>query len=166
MSGSSWQARLSQRMDKGMKGLDLRIDGVNVGYIIQIISSAILAGKVLRVQVSEWREKRSLSQNALQHVIYSDISKYLISKGRKDWTPEYTKKQLKNKFLGWVNEEYIDIETGERTIKSVLKPTAGLDKGDAYHYTTQIIEWAESIGCEIRIPAKCEYRELMERQNV
>jgi len=148
-----------------MKKLEMRVDGVNLGYCLKVISDAILTGKVIKVVICEWREKRSLSQNALQHVIYGDISKYLVANGRDKWTPEYTKKQLKNKFLGWIDEEYIDIETGECTIKSVLRGSSSLDKGEAYHYTTQIIEWAESIGCEIRIPAKCEYRDLQEQQN-
>lgn len=148
-----------------MKKLELRVDGVNLGYCLKLISDAILLGKTLKVEVSEWREKRSLSQNALQHVLYSDISKYLIANGRTEWTPEKVKESLKSKYLGWIDKEFTDVETGEVVTRSVLRPTSKLDKGEACHYTTQIIDWAESIGCEVRIPAKCEYREMMERQD-
>ena len=108
---------------------------------------------------------RTISQNALSHVIYSDIAKYLISKGRADWDASMVKKSLKNKFLGWSKESYTDILTGEITEREVLRHTADLDKGEMTFYITQVIEWAESIGCQIKIPATCEYRNLMEIQN-
>lgn len=148
-----------------MQKLEIRVDGMNLGYAIKMISDAIMSGKVLRLSLAEWKEKRSLSQNALQHVIYGDVSKYLISHGRTDWTPEKVKESLKNKYLGWESREFVDVETGEVKTREVLRSTAKLDKGESCHYTTQIIEWAASIGFEVRIPAKCEYRDLMERQN-
>jgi len=121
--------------------------------------------KRYRVSIKEWRDKRSLSQNTLQHSIYGEVSKYLISRGRSDWDAVKVKENLKNKFLGWRDYEFVDLETGEVIIRSVLVETSKLDKGESFNYTTHIIEWAESIGCEIKIPATCEYRSLMELQN-
>lgn len=118
-----------------------------------------------RIVWGPWREKRSLSQNAFQHVIYEDISAYLMSKGRTDCTAEWVKEMLKNKFLGWTEKEFVDVVTGERKMREVLRSTAGLDVGASYHYTTEIIDWAQSIGCEIKIPARCEYREMADREN-
>ncbi len=110
-------------------------------------------------------ETRSLSQNALSHVIYSEISKYLINKGRADCSPDWIKKMLKSKFLGWKDETYTDILTGAKTTREVLLHTSGLTSGEMLHYLTQVIEWAESIGVEIRIPADSTYRQLMDKQN-
>lgn len=121
-------------------------------------------GATLKITVKDAR-KRSMSQNALQHVIYGEISKYLISKGREDWTPEFVKENLKNKFLGWEEREYIDVETGHKSIMSVLRHTSKLDVGESCDYTTKIIDWAESIGCKIKIPANSVYMEMMEKQN-
>lgn len=118
-----------------------------------------------RITFTPWRESRSLSQNALQHVIYSDISTYLITKGRTDCTPDWVKEALKNKFLGWEPRVYTDIVTGEKKVREVLRETSKLDKGEACHYITQIIAWAESIGLEIKIPAACEYREMLDKQS-
>ncbi len=120
-------------------------------------------GKTIKVTVKNAR-KRSLSQNAFQHVIYTEVSKYLVSKGRESWTPEYTKLQLKNKFLGWQEEEYVDVVTGEVTIRETLRHTAGLSKGESFDFTTQIIDWAESIGCPIKIPDDSEYMNLYREQ--
>jgi len=130
----------------------------------ELCRELLKSGKRYRVKIVEWREKRSITQNALQHCIYETVSKFLISKGR-DWSAVKVKDNLKNKFLGWHDSEFTDVMTGEIIIKSVLVPTSGLDKGESYHYTTQIIEWSESIGCEIKIPAKCDYRDLMDLQN-
>lgn len=134
-------------------------------YFFEMCRELLKSDKKYRVKIVEWREKRSLSQNSLQHVIYGEVSKYLIGKGRTEWTPEKVKENLKNKFLGWQNNEFIDVETGEVINMSVLVPTSKLDKGESFNYTTQIIEWSESIGCEIKIPATCEYRSLMDLQN-
>ena len=121
-------------------------------------------GKRYRVTIVEWKDKRTLSMNALQHAIYGDISKYLIKNGRTDWTPKKVKFNLKSKFLGWYKQEIVDITTGEVTVKELLIETSGLDKGDSYHYTTQIIEWAEVIGCELRVQSECEYNKLKMEQ--
>lgn len=109
--------------------------------------------------------KRSLSQNAFQHVIYQEISKYLVSKGREDWTPEFVKENMKNHFLGWDKKEYIDISSGCVSVREVLRKTSTLDKGESFNFTTQCLEWAESIGCNIRIPDDCAYRQMMDEQN-
>lgn len=109
--------------------------------------------------------KRTLNQNSLQHCIYSELSKYLIKKGRSDCNPDWVKKMLKNKFLGWTQEAFTDILTGEVTHREVLIGTSSLGRGEATIYTTQILEWADSIGCEIKIPARCDYRDAIMEQN-
>ena len=108
---------------------------------------------------------RSLSQNAFSHVIYSEISRYLVSKGRADCSPDWIKRMLKNRFLGWQDETYTDIVTGEKVVKQVLRHTSKLDKGDMLNYLTEIINWAESIGCEIKIPVNSQYMKFMDEQN-
>lgn len=134
-------------------------------YVTSQLIDLARSNKTYRVVVSEWREKRSLSQNALQHVIYSDISEYLISKGRKYCTQDWVKSALKNQFLGWTETEFTDLNTGEITKRQVLRSTKDLDVGESCHYTAQILDWAQSIGCNIKIPAKCKYRDMLNKQN-
>lgn len=118
-----------------------------------------------RIEWKEWRDIRSLSQNAFQHVIYDEISAYLISRGRTDCTRKWVKDMLKNKFLGWEEKEFVDIKTGERIVKEVLRSTSDLDVGDAVHYTDQIIAWANDIGCRIKIPSNSDYMKYKEAQD-
>ena len=117
-----------------------------------------------RIGFREWKERRSLSMNALQHVIYEEISRYLVARGRTDWTPRKVKDELKNQYLGWEDQEFTDLKTGQKTTRPVLRSTAGLDRGEAVFYTDQILEFASSIGCEIKIPARGEYADYREAQ--
>ena len=71
---------------------------------------------------------------------------------------------MKNKYLGWVTEEFIDVITGEITIKEQLKETSKLDVGDSFEYTTNLLVWCDGMGIYIKIPDQCEYRELQQRQ--
>lgn len=108
---------------------------------------------------------RSLSQNALMHSVYGEISKYLIKKGRTDCSAEWVKDALKSKFLGWEIKSFVDVVTGDKFEKEMMRKTSELDKGEAYHYTTQIIDWAESIGCDIKIPAHSVHMKIYEEMN-
>jgi len=121
--------------------------------------------KAWRVTIVQWREKRSNDQNSFQHVIYNEISAFLISKGRTDWCPKFTKRNMKNNFLGWEVTEYTDVKTGEITTREELISTSGLDVGVACDYITKLLDWAQSIGCTIKIPAQCEYRDYLDKQN-
>jgi len=117
-----------------------------------------------RLTWGPWRETRSLSQNALQHVIYDDISTYLISKGRTEWSPEFTKEMCKYTLLPIQKREFTNIKTGKKEIREELTKTSTLDVGESYKYTTDLLEFAERIGCVIAIPENCEYRDLRENQ--
>lgn len=143
---------------------NFKLTANSIGLFIQELWKLDLT-KAYRVTVISWREKRSLSQNAFQHVIYDDISKYLISKGRTDWCPKFTKKNMKNNFLGWELTEYTDVKTGEITVREELISTSGLDVGVAGDYITKLLDFAQTIGCTIKIPAVCDYRDYLNKQD-
>lgn len=121
-------------------------------------------GKSLKLKITSARG-RSLDQNAFMHVIFGELSRYLINKGREDCNPEWVKAMLKNRFLGWYKQTFTDVVTGEKVEREVLRRTSKLDPGEACQFITQILEWGDSIGCRVKIPAECQYREMMERQN-
>lgn len=74
----------------------IKLHSGNFSAIGKILQEQLSDGKCLRLQVKEWREKRSLSQNALSHMWYAEISEYLIKSGRTDATPEWVKRNLKD----------------------------------------------------------------------
>ncbi len=148
MSAEYWRAQTQEQLENCFKFL--RINFPAKGW---------------RIDFKEWRDARTLSQNAFQHAIYEDISRYLIGRGRSECTPPWVKDAVKNRFLGWVDKVFVDIKTGEKTVRQVLRSTSKLDPGEACYYIDQLLEWASSIGLEIKIPAKCEYRDYKEVQN-
>ncbi len=66
-------------------------------------------GKCFRMVLKPWRERRSLSQNALSHMWYSEISEYLISKGKTFATPAWVKDALKHTYLGYETKDLVDV---------------------------------------------------------
>ena len=146
---------------------DFKLNISSLGYLVAELTKLVTANpnKSFRIVVKGWRESRSLSQNAFQHVIYSDISKYLIKKGRTDWNDEKVKFEMKNNFLGWDVTECTNVTTGEITTKEVLRGTSKLDAGEACDYITKLLDFAQGIGCSIRIPADSDYQKYIDEQN-
>ncbi|ENB8389137.1 hypothetical protein ABIX32_005034, partial [Escherichia coli] len=80
--------------------MNLPQDGIklhrgNFTAIGQQIQPYLENGKCFRMVLKPWREKRSLSQNALSHMWYSEISEYLISRGKSFATSAWVKDALK-----------------------------------------------------------------------
>ena len=72
---------------------------------------------------------------------------------------------MKNTFLGSVEIELANAITGEVTRQYELVATESLDKGEYLHFMNQVFDWCVSIGCNLTVPIKSEYRELIKRQN-
>lgn len=143
---------------------DFKLTANSIGLLIGELWKLDLTG-AYRVSITRWRDKRGLSQNAFQHVIYTEVSKYLISKGRTDWTVDKVKFEMKNNFLGWEVVECVNVHTGEVTEKEVLTETSGLGVGEACDYITKLLDFAQGIGCTIKIPVRCDYRDNINKQN-
>ncbi|HBE9089600.1 hypothetical protein [Serratia fonticola] len=135
-----------------------------LGQFTKQLFELISSGKRYRVKISEWRNKRSLSQNALSHVWYAEISKYLIKHGRAHCTEKWVKKNLKSTFLGCEEVEYTNFRTGEKTISYEPRHTSDLDTGDMHYFMTQVEEWAGQFGLILSNPADGEYNQLKQKQ--
>lgn len=138
----------------------------SLGYLVTELTKLIQStGKVYRVSVKEYRETRSLNQNALFHKWVGELSRYLIAGGRKDSDFKFCKRLLKNTFLGCEDIERVNAITGERVIVSELKHTSDCDTGEMTYFMNQCYEWCVSIGLLLTIPEDSEYAKLMESQN-
>jgi len=123
------------------------------------------SGETYRLIIRPWREKRSLNQNALSHMWYSEISDWLIRRGKNFASPEWVKDAMKHTYLGYVEREMVDVVTGETTVIRSLRHTSDLDTGDMHSYLTQVEGWALSLGCKLTVPADSEYMNLKEKHN-
>jgi hypothetical protein len=137
----------------------------NKSQFWSVLKEKISTGKRWRIEMSEYRAKRSIPQNSLSHMWYAEISKQLVATGRDYCTPEWVKRNLKKTFLGYREVEYTDLKTGEVETRRELKKTSELDTGDMHYYLQEIEDWCFSMGIELTIPENCEYRELQRRQN-
>lgn len=149
--------------------MNLPQDGIklhrgNFTAIGQQIQPYLEEGKCFRMVLKPWREKRSLSQNALSHMWYSEISEYLISRGKTFATPAWVKDALKHTYLGYETKDLVDVVTGEITTIQSLRHTSDLDTGEMYIFLCKVEAWAVNIGCHLTIPQSCEFQLLRDKQ--
>ncbi|EAO0751701.1 recombination protein NinB [Salmonella enterica] len=130
----------------------------------QLLKDLIATGKRYRVVITEWKDRRSISQNSLSHMWYAEISRYLTRRGHTQWTETFTKDAMKHAFLGYEEREVIDVTTGEVVSVRELRKTSKLSTGEMHFYLNQVEAWAGDIGCLLTLPDNSEYRKLREQQ--
>lgn len=143
----------------------IRLHRSNFNAIGQQLLPLLESGDCYRLILKPWRDKRSLSQNALSHVWYEQLSEYLIRRGKTIATKEWVKDAMKHTYLGYEQREMVDVVTGEKTTISSLRHTSDLDTGEMHFFLTQVEGWALNIGCKLTVPADSEYMNLKEKQN-
>ena len=109
--------------------------------------------------------KRSLSQNALAHKWFGELSAWLISKGKDFATPEWVKAAMKSTFLGYVEVVDTDVITGKKTSRQELRHTSSLDTGEMKLFMDMVYHWALDRGMMLTIPEGCEYQKLTKLEN-
>lgn len=109
--------------------------------------------------------KRSLSQNALAHAWFGELSRWLISKGKDFATPEWVKAAMKSTFLGYVEVIDTDVITGKKTSRQELRHTSSLDTGEMKLFMDMVYHWALDRGVMLTIPDNSEYRQLCNMEN-
>ena len=109
--------------------------------------------------------KRSLSQNALAHKWFGELSAWLVSKGKDFATPEWVKAAMKSTFLGYVEVVDTDVITGKKTSRQELRHTSSLDTGEMKLFMDMVYHWALDRGMMLTIPDGCEYQKLIKQEN-
>lgn len=139
------------------------IDSRDIEQLSQQLAEMVKEGPV-QVKLSG-RKARSLSQNALSHMWYSEVSRWLIGKGKDFATPEWCKDALKNTFLGVEDVFHTDVVTGVSTRRQELRHTSKLDVGEMKLYLDLVYHWCLDRGLMLTIPEGCQYQELCKREN-
>ena len=109
--------------------------------------------------------KRSLSQNALAHKWFGELSAWLVSKGKDFATPEWVKAAMKSTFLGYAEVVDTDVITGKKTSRQELRHTSSLDTGEMKLFMDMVYHWALDRGMMLTIPDECEYQKLTKQEN-
>lgn len=139
------------------------IDGRDIQQLSQQLAAMVSNGPV-QVKLSG-KKARSLSQNALSHMWYAEISRWLIANGRDFATPEWCKSAMKHTFLGYVDVFDTDVITGVSTRRDELRHTSSLDVGEMKLYLDLVYGWALEKGLLLTIPEDCEYQKLCAMEN-
>ncbi|ELN9403278.1 YbcN family protein [Enterobacter hormaechei] len=142
----------------------IKLHAGNFAAVGKLLQEQLATGQPLRLQVKPWREKRSLSQNALSHMWYTEISNYLIARGKTFATPEWVKDAMKHTYLGYESKDRVDVVSGEVTTVQSLRHTSELETGEMYIFLCKVEAWAMNIGCHLTIPQSCEYQQLRDKQ--
>lgn len=101
-----------------------------------------------------YRNKRSLSQNALFHVWLRELAEHFTAKGY-EISEEEMKDLMKHRFLG-VEDRVIH----NTVIPGQLRKSRGLDPGEMMAFLDQVWAWAADHGKTLEIPADSEYMKL------
>lgn len=144
---------------------DFKLNMQSLGFLITELTKLLQSGKDYRLNLVEWREKRSVSQNALFHKWVGELSVYLVSKGRKSADEAFCKDLLKHTFLGYELIERTDALTGKKTQVEQLKKTSKLDAGEMHQFMNKCYQWCVDVGLFLTIPETSEYYQLMQMQD-
>ena len=148
---------------------DLKLTISSLGYVVSELTKLITGNskKSYRVSVKEWRESRSLSQNALYWKWMAEIDKqsplviegtveeedgnlrYEVFKGAALWHEVFKKYYCPVKI----------ITNGENQLE--VKSTTLLDVGDMTFYLNKIEGWCMDRGIKLTIPDNCQYSQLI-----
>jgi hypothetical protein len=139
------------------------IDSRDVQQLTDEIQRLLVDGPV-SVKLSG-KKARSLSQNALSHAWYGEISRWLVKSGRDFATPEWAKDAMKYTFLGVEDVFDTDVITGISTRRQELRHTSRLDVGEMKLYMDLVYMWCLEKGLLLTIPVDSEYDKLNKVEN-
>ncbi|MDA7514339.1 recombination protein NinB [bacterium] len=108
----------------------------------------------LKWEVSRYKAKRSLSQNALFHVWCREIAIFFTEKGH-EVSEERMKELLCYKFLG--TEDRV---IGKTVIEAQVRETSNLPPGEMSDLLDQVLAWALDHGVKVSNPIDSEYAKL------
>lgn len=137
----------------------------NIQIIHKKLIDLVESNKRYRLIVKEWKDKRSINQNDLSHMWYTEIANQVNQKLRKNVVDlNSVKFELKERFLGYEEVEHTSLFSGNKTVKMELVKTSELDKGSMHFYLQQIETWAYQNGLRLTIPNNSEYRKIQTEQ--
>lgn len=122
------------------------------------ILALINNNKSAKVVITEWRDKRTLSQNALYFKWLGEIAKQTEKMIGQVHDVDTYHEHFKKKFCPVTR-----VTLGKTTIE--LQSTKKLDTGQMHHYLSQIDHWAHSAGYALTIPMESEYKLINDRQD-
>ncbi len=117
------------------------------------------AGKPVSIEIKEWHDSRSLSQNSTYWMWLGEISEQILSKINQRHDTETLHEYFKQCFCAKKTTML-----GKKEV--IIVSTKRLDSGEMCNYLNQIENWCAERGFKITIPANCEYKKLIDSQSI
>jgi len=139
---------------------DFKLTLASLGWLVTELTKLLKdSGKTYRVSVKEWRETRSLSQNALYWKWLTEVNSQsnLKVEGSKINGSELWHEVFKKYFCPVKN-----VTNGEKDLP--IQSTKMLDVGEMCFYLNKIEYWCMDKGIKVTIPESSEYYQLMQSQ--
>jgi hypothetical protein len=123
----------------------------------------------IQVSVSNYKKKRTLSQNALLHVWFRCIYRYLKDNNLHlydedgeiiDYDEDYIKLIILNKF-----PTIKTMSVGNNDPITLNLSTSQMSVGEKHHFMDNVFKWCMQIGLMLPTPNDCEYNKLQDKQN-
>jgi hypothetical protein len=136
---------------------DFKLTTAMLPELIRLLKELLTSGKAYRVNVKEWREQRSLSQNSLYWQWLGVISKELKPNDQ-EHKPEVWHEYFKKYFCPI---KLISMPAGKDV---EIKSTKVLDVGEMCHYMTQIHNWAAGHMLALPVLENSDYKQNLDKQ--
>jgi len=139
---------------------DFKLTFSSLGWLVTELNKLLKnSNKAYRVNVVEWREKRTISQNALYWKWLSEIDQQNPLKvdgskiqGNELWHEVFKKYYCPEKVIT------------NGTVNLPTKSTKILDAGEMTFYLNRIEQWCIDRGIALTIPETSEYYQLIQSQ--
>jgi hypothetical protein len=140
---------------------DFQLTFNSIGLLVSQLTKLLRPGnKKYRVNIVEWRERRSLDQNSLYWKWLTEIDQQSPLKvdgsninGNELWHEIFKKYYCPEKVI---TNNRVNVPT---------KSTKFLDVGEFHHYLNKIEYWCMERGITLTIPDACEYSDLKAKQD-
>lgn len=139
----------------------LCVHSSNVDIVYHRLKEELLKsnGKKLSLELKQWRDKRSISQNQTMWMWNTEIANHIKKKTGQDFDPEDIHELLKQLFC-----PVTEITIGSTTAS--VRSTKRLDKSQMHRYLEQVDAWAAEKGIMLTIPYGSQYQEMRDSEEM
>ncbi|AUR88666.1 NinB protein [Vibrio phage 1.168.O._10N.261.52.A10] len=138
---------------------DYKLNSETILGFMGLVNTLDLDQKSYRIKITEWRDKRSLSQNNLYWMWLNEISNQIEQRLKQCHDAETLHEYMKMQFCP---QQEVAIGSNKASVK--FRSTSKLQVGEMHHYLTKIEQWAIERGFKLTVPIDSQYAELAREQ--
>ncbi|AUR95396.1 NinB protein [Vibrio phage 1.206.O._10N.222.51.B10] len=139
---------------------DYKLNSETILGFMGLVNTLDLDQKSYRIKITEWRDKRSLSQNSLYFMWLNEISNQIEQRLGQQHDSQVLHEYMKLQFC-----PQKEVTIGSNNASVAFRSTKRLDVGEMHHYLTKIEQWAIERGFKLTVPIDSQYAELAREQD-